>query len=413
VASARTATRELPEPAGDRELPVSIGRISVNGGDVQFSDFFVKPNYSAHLTGVSGTVSALSATQAGQVELNARVENTAPVEVRGSVNPFARELSLDLTAKATDIDLPPLTPYSAKYAGYGIQKGKLSFEVHYAIDQRKLAATNKLVLDQLTFGERVESPTATKLPVLLAVALMKDRNGVINLDLPIQGTLDDPQFSVWRIVVQIIGNLITKIVTAPFAVLSALGGGGGEQLSYVEFAPGRADISDAGASKLGSLAKGLADRPALKLDAAGRAAPDVDRDGLKRAALERALRAQKQKTLAAHGDSVESVKVEADEYPKYLKAVYKDTKLSDKPRNMLGFEKDIPPAEMEALLLASYGADETALRDLANRRAQAVKDWLVGVGGVASQRVFVVAPKLTADGIEDKGAPTRVDFSIK
>ena len=413
VVTSASATRELPEPATDRELPVSIGRINVNGGEVQFSDFFIKPNYSAHLTNVSGTVSGLSATQAGQVELNARVENTAPVEVRGSVNPFARQLALDLTAKATDIDLPPLTPYSGKYAGYGIQKGKLSFEVHYAIDQRKLAATNKLTLDQLTFGERIESPTATKLPVLLAVALLKDRNGVINLDLPIQGTLDDPQFSVWRIVVQIIGNLITKIVTAPFAVLGALAGGGGEQLSYVEFAAGRADISEASESKLRSLAKALADRPALKLDAVGRAIPDVDRDGLKRATLDRAVRAQKQKALAAEGDSVESVKVEADEYPRYLKAVYKDTKLPDKPRNMLGFDKDIPPEEMEALLLASYTADETALRDLANRRAQSVKDWLVGQGGVSSERVFVVAPKLTGAGIEDKGALTRVDFSIK
>jgi hypothetical protein len=111
-------------------LPVSIGRIQVSGGEVQFSDFFVKPNYSAHLTNVSGSVSALSATQAGDVDISASVEGTAPVQIGGTVNPFARELALDLTAKARDIDLPPLTPYSVKYAGYGIQKGKLSLEVH-------------------------------------------------------------------------------------------------------------------------------------------------------------------------------------------------------------------------------------------------------------------------------------------
>ena len=410
----RTTTTEVAAPTSD-ELPVAIERIQLSGGEVEFSDYFIKPNYSAHLTNVGGSVSAISARQSGNVELTARLENNAPVSVRGAVNPFSRELALDLQAKATDIDLPPLTPYSTKYAGYGIQKGKLSFEVHYAIDKRKLSATNKLVLDQLTFGERVDSPTATKLPVVLAVALLKDRNGRINLDLPIQGTLDDPQFSVWRIIVQIIGNLIEKIVTAPFAVLGALVGGGGEQqLAYVEFAPGRADIEPAAEAKLQTLAKALADRPALKLDAAGRAIPDQDREGLKHVALDRALRAQKQKALASRGESApETLTIEATEYDDYLKAVYHDAKLPDKPRNFFGLEKDVPMEEMESRLLASYGADDTALRDLANRRAQAVEEWLVGHGGLAADRVFVLAPKLDATGIKDEGAATRVDFSIK
>jgi uncharacterized protein involved in outer membrane biogenesis len=412
----RTKTAELPVSSTQDELPVAIERIQLSGGEVEFSDYFIKPNYSAHLTNVAGSVSALSARQSGNVELTARLESSAPVAIRGAVNPFSRELALDLQAKATDIDLPPLTPYSTKYAGYGIQKGKLSFEVHYAIDKRKLSATNKLVLDQLTFGERVESPTATKLPVVLAVALLKDRNGRINLDLPIQGTLDDPQFSVWRIVVQIIGNLIEKMVTAPFAVLSALVGGGGEQLAYVEFSPGRAEIDPAAEEKLQTLAKALADRPALRLDAAGRAIPDKDREGLKRVALDRALRAQKQKVLASRGESApapETLTIEATEYDDFLKAVYHDAKLPDKPRNFFGLDKDIPKEEMEARLLASYGADDTALRDLANRRAQAVEEWLVGRGGLAADRVFVLAPKLDGTGIKDQGAATRVDFSIK
>jgi hypothetical protein len=253
--------------------------------------------------------------------------------------------------------------------------------------------------------------------VLLAVALLKDRNGVINLDLPIEGTLDDPQFSVWGIIVQIVVNLITKIVTAPFAVLGALaGGGGGEQLAYIEFAPGRAEVSPAAETKLRSLAKALGDRPSLKLDAAGRAVPDIDRDGLKRAALDRAMRVQKQKAQVAQGESapsVDALTIDATEYPKYLAAVYRETELPNKPRNVLGMAKDIPPAEMESLLLASYGADDEALRALANRRALAVKEWFVGPGGIASERVFIVASKLTGEGVADKGAPTRVDFAIR
>lgn len=412
----KVAAATAPAAAERKEIPASIGRIELKNGEVEFSDFFVKPNYSVHLKTLGGTVSELAAHQPGAVEIAANVDGSAPVDIHGSLNPFAKELVLDITAKATDVELPPLTPYSVKYAGYGIQKGKLTMEVHYKLDNRKLAASNKLVLDQLTFGERVESPTATRLPVLLAVSLLKDRNGVISLDLPIEGTLDDPRFSVWRVVVQIIVNLLTKAMTAPFALLGAIVGGGGEQLAYVEFAPGRAELTPAAIGKLTTLAKALADRPALKLDAAGRAIPDADREGLKRAALERALRLSKQKDIArsngAPAPALEAIAIDAAEREKYLKAAYKDTNLKGKPRNFIGMAKDVPAAEMEAMLLASYEVGDDGLRDLANRRAQAVKDWLSAKGGIPAERLFIVAPRLGSEGVKE-GAPTRVDFAIR
>lgn len=417
AAAAATTGAAPATPVARRDaIPASIGRIQLTGGEIEFSDFFVKPNYSVHLVDLGGNISALAATQAGMVEIAATVDGSAPVDIRGTINPFAKELSLDLTGKATDVELPPLTPYSVKYAGYGIQKGKLTMEVHYKLDNRKLVANNKLVLDQLTFGERVDSPTATKLPVLFAVSLLKDRNGVINLDLPIEGTLDDPEFSVWGVVVQIIGNLLTRAMTAPFALLGAAVGGGGEQLAYVEFAPGRAELTPAAVARLATLAKALADRPALKLDAAGRAIPDVDREGLKRALLDRALRLRKHKDLAgnngASAPALEAITIDAADYAKYLKAVYRDADLKGKPRNFIGMAKDIPAAEMEALLLASYGVDDDGLRDLADRRAQAVKQWLTTQGNIPAERVSIVAPKLGAEGIKD-GAPTRVEFTIR
>jgi uncharacterized membrane protein len=412
--AAATATA-LAKPAAD-ESAISIGDIKVSRGSVQFSDLYIKPNYSAHLTDVSGSVSALSATQAGKVEMTARVGNIAPVEVRGTVNPFAQALTLDLTAKATGVDLPPLSTYSGKYAGYGITKGALSFDVHYKIENRRLAASNKVVLDQLTFGDHVDSPSATKLPILLAVALLKDGNGTIHLDLPVQGSLDDPQFSVFGVVVQIIVNLITKAITAPFALIGAIAGSHADELAYVEFPPGRADLSPPAEAKLQTLATGLADRPALRLDIAGRAVPEADREGLKRVALERAIRAQKQKALVAKGDaapSLDALTIDAPERAELLAEVYRAADLKDKPRNVIGFAKDIPPAEMESLLLASYGVDDEALRALANQRSETVKDWFTGKGGIASERMFIVAPKLGAEGIQDKGPPTRVDFAIR
>ena len=414
AADAGTTIAPPPEPGPREELPIAVDRIVLSDGTVQFSDFFVRPNYSARLTDVAGTVSAMSPTTTGIVDVNARVERYAPVEIRGKLNPFARDLVLDVVARARDIELSPLSPYAAKYAGYGIEKGKLAFDVEYAIDGRKLKAQNRLVLDQLTFGERVESPTATKLPVLLAVSLLKDVNGVIDVNLPIEGSLDDPKFSLGGLIVQVIVNLLAKVVTAPFSLLTAAFGGG-EQMSFLEFAAGSAALAPPAIEKLTALSKALANRPALKVDIIGRVDPGTDADGLRRRAVERALRVEKAKTLAAGGaapTAVDDVVVGADERSRFLAAAYRAAPIDERPRNLLGMLKNVPPADMEAMLLRHAKADAEALRELGGRRAQAVKDWMVGTGGIAAERLFLVA---RPDGAppKDGGSLRRVDFALR
>ena len=181
---------------------------------------------------------------------------------------------MDLKASLRDFNLSPLTPYSGTYAGYKIEKGSLSFDLKYLISGMKLDAENKVVIDQLTLGDRVESPQATKLPVGLAITLLRDSDGKINLDIPLTGRIDDPEFSVWRIVLQVIVNILTKVATAPFALLGSLFGGG-EELSYIEFDYGSDRISGTGVKKIETLVKALKAKPALKLDIDG----DVDWNG--------------------------------------------------------------------------------------------------------------------------------------
>ncbi|MGH7810652.1 MAG: DUF748 domain-containing protein, partial [Candidatus Binatia bacterium] len=252
-AVAKPADKPSSAPAsGSSDKAISIGKINLQGGNINFSDFFIKPNYSANLTSVQGAISELKPETPGDLDIQARLDNAAPVDIKGKVNPLSKELFLDLVADAKEIELSPMTPYSAKYVGYGIEKGKLSFNVKYKLDNRKLSAENKIILNQLTFGDKIESPDATKLPVLLAVALLKDRNGVIDVDLPISGSLDDPQFSVGGIILRIIINIITKAVTAPFSLLAAAfgGGGSGDDLRYIEFDNGRSNINQAGQTKI-------------------------------------------------------------------------------------------------------------------------------------------------------------------
>ncbi len=422
-ASAEPAPDAKPAPAtapAREALPISIGHIELSRGSVNFSDFYIKPNYSANLTEVAGSVGAMSAEQAGELNLAAHVERTAPVEVHGRLHPFAKELSLDIAAKASDIDLPPLTSYSAKYAGYGIERGQLTFDVHYQVENRKLTAENRLVLDQLTFGPRVESPTATKLPVLLAVALLKNSRGVIDIKLPISGSLDDPKFSVGGIIIQVIVNLITKAVTAPFALLSAAFGGG-EELSTLIFTPGSAALPLEAQKRIDTLGKALADRPALKLDVAGHADPTTDAEALRQGVLTKAMRTEKMKTLVADGTapaSVDLVAIEPDERVRWLTAAYRESSLPDRPRNAIGMLKELPPAEMEAMFVANAKVEDEALRALANERARTVKEALVAKG-IADDRVFLLAPRLggnsggNAGGTSATTSPTRVDLALR
>ncbi|MGE5337690.1 MAG: DUF748 domain-containing protein [Gemmatimonadota bacterium] len=416
-AAAQPALTPPPTDASATARPlIRVGGIELIRGNINYTDNFVKPNYTANLTDLGGTVSALASDteSPADVSIRGRVDGDAPVEITGKVNPLAPKLFLDIAGSAKGVELPRLTPYSVKYAGYPITKGKLSMDVRYHVENQQLKAENHLFLDQLTFGDRVESPTATKLPVLFAVSLLKNRRGEIDINLPISGSLDDPKFSIGGIIVRVIVNLIVKAVTAPFSLLASAFGGG-EELGYLEFRPGTALPAADEAKKLDTLAKALNDRPALRLEITGRVDPAVDTEPLRLAKLDAKLRAAKVREIVRSGESVDpaTVTITDAERPALIARVYDDEKIPNKPRNIIGIAKSIPAAEMEKLILSTISVDEQDLRKLANDRATAVRDRLDTQGKVPRERIFLVAPKLNAEGIKDKGRTTRVDFSLK
>ena len=411
---AKPAEPQAPAPSAEKQI--SIGKINLQAGNVYFSDFFVKPNYSANLTGVQGSISELKPETPGDIAIQAKLDDAAPVDIQGKINPLSKDLYMDIAANAREIELNPMTPYSIKYVGYGIEKGELSFNVKYKVENRKLDAQNQIILNQLTFGEKVESPTATKLPVLLAVALLKDRNGVIDVNLPISGSLDSPEFSVGGIILRIIINIITRAVTSPFSLLgAAFGGGSGGELSYIEFDYGRSNLSQSAEAKIKSLATAMNNRPALKLDISGRVDPVNDLEGLKQTSIERKVKAQKMKDLVRQGNapkSVDDVQVDKAEYERYLKAAYGDESFP-KPRNVIGLAKDLPVAEMESLMLKNTQVTDDDLRNLANRRAQTVQERLLASGQVTADRLSIVAAKPVSSEEKEKAKLSRVDFSLR
>ncbi len=402
-----------PAAAKPAALPVKIGKITLQGGTVNFSDFFVKPNYTVNVTKVAGRVSGLSsaADTVADLELRGSYANSAPVQVVGKLNPLAAKSFLDIKAEVKGVDLVAFSPYSGKYAGYNIDKGKLSLNVAYKLEDKQLTAENRLFIDQLTFGDKVESPDATQLPVNLAISLLKNNRGEIDLNLPISGSLDDPEFSIGGLVIKVIVNLFVKAVTSPFALLGSMFGGG-EELSNIEFGAGRATFDDAAAKRLESLAKALNERDSLKLEITGRADPETDKEGIKRVAIERAVKAEKLKdqlNKGGEGASVDTIEVAAAEYPVYLQRAYKEAKFP-KPRNLIGMQKELPVEEMEKLMLTNLPATDDDVRQLALRRAENVQSWLIDEGKVPPERIFLVEPKTEAG---EKGKGSRVDFSLR
>ncbi|HEX5394492.1 MAG TPA: DUF748 domain-containing protein [Rhodocyclaceae bacterium] len=403
-------------PTKSAPLPLKIGRISLDGGTVNFTDRFIKPNYSTRITGLSGHIGALAAGTLSPVDLRGKVERTAPLEISGKVDPLSSPIGLDIKASARGIDLPPFSAYSGRYVGYAIEKGKFSADVSYKVTKGELVAENHVFLDQLTFGEKVESKDAINLPVNLAVALLKNSRGEIDVNLPISGSLNDPKFSVGGIILKVIFNLLAKAVTSPFALLGSVFGSG-EDLSQVAFPPGLSRITPEMEDRLKTLAKAMADRPALKLEINGIANPAVDREGLRQAVLDRKLRALKLSDQAKQGKSggrLADVQLSAAERQIYLEKLYKSEDFKDKPRNVLGLAKSLPSAEMEALLLAHQAAADTDLLTLAEDRAQRVQAWLSEQGGVATERMFLHSPRVEANKADGKDAAGgRVVFSLR
>lgn len=395
---------------------VKIAQVTVQGGTINFTDNYIKPNYSANFLEVGGRISGLSSEEnsLADVDLKGKLENYAPLDIRGKVNPLKEDLYVDLKADFRDMDLSPLTPYAGKYMGYTIEKGKLSLDLKYVIVRKRLDSENKVTLDQFTLGDRVESPDATKLPVKLAIALLKNRKGEIDLDIPVTGNLDDPEFSLGKIIIKILVNILVKAATSPFALLGAVFGGG-EEMSYIEFDYGSSGIPQQSGAKLERLIRALHERPSLKLDIEGYADREKDREVLHSNIFDRKIKAQKLKDMIRNGfppEPVDQVKIEPDEYGVYLKMAYREETFP-KPRNFLGFAKDLPVPEMEKLIRTNIMVTDDDLRKLASGRALAVREAIVKSGQVEPARIFLVEPKTLEPEKKGKLRDSRVDFRLK
>lgn len=404
------------EAAAAAKPQIKIDTVTIQDGTMDFSDAHLPNQFRTTFHNLGGRVSGLSSemNSRAEVDLRGNLENHSPLQITGSVNPLRDDLFVDLTISFKDIELSPATPYSGTYLGYAIDKGKLFLDLKYHIENKQLKAENKIFVDQFTFGNSVESDKATKLPVKLGVALLKDRNGQINLDLPVSGRTDDPKFSIWGVVWQVVTNLFVKAVTSPFALLSSMFGSS-EDLSSVSFTPGSALLLPTEMKKLDTLAKGLIERPGLRVELSGYIDQQRDPEGYRLELLQQKMRQEKYLELARNkqlkeGEDADQMTIQPAEYSRYLKAVYGKEKFP-KPRNLIGMVKDIPDDEMKKLIIANTLVGDKELQQLATRRTAAVREYLITKGKLESQRLFQKQDTITKPPKENTSPASRVELN--
>ena len=440
--------------------PITIGSIVISNAAAHFTDRSLTPNVNMAVQQFSGEIAGISSTEPrhADVNLHAAVDGVGPIDIAGHINPFSENATNDLKITFKDVDLTPTSPYSGKFAGYRIAEGKLNLDLAYNLVGRKLESKNVITLDRFTFGEKVESPDATHLPVRLAIALLKDRNGQILLDVPVEGSLDDPKFRIGKVVVHVLMNILEKAATSPFSLLGAVFGGGGEELSYQDFAPGSAVLSPADEQKLDSLAKGLYERPGLQLEIAGSIDPEADRDGLRRTSLEKQIRTGQWTSLGKSERATttpDQITLTSEDRAAWVKKLYGEaldkgvintafiaasTNLSaiaaqipsrsgriekgatilmkglpataPKPSQAAGVSnqtKSAAPADpMEALLLATIPVTDGDFEALASERAKAVRAYLLQTGRVEAARLFLTENQ--TGGVRSDGSRAYLQF---
>lgn len=404
------------EAAAAAKPQIKIDTVTIQDGTMDFSDAHLPNQFRTTFHNLGGRVSGLSSemNSRAEVDLRGNLENHSPLQITGAVNPLRDDLFVDLTISFKDIELSPATPYSGTYLGYAIDKGKLFLDLKYHIENKQLQAENKIFVDQFTFGNTVESDKATKLPVKLGVALLKDRNGQINLDLPVSGRTDDPKFSIWGVVWQVVTNLFVKAVTSPFALLSSMFGSS-EDLSSVSFTPGSTLLLPTEMKKLDTLAKGLIERPGLRVELSGYIDQQRDPEGYRLELLQQKIRQEKYLELARNkqlkeGEDADQITIQPTEYSRYLKTVYGKEKFP-KPRNLIGMVKDIPDNEMKKLIIANTLVGDKELQQLATRRAAVVREYLITWGKLESQRLFQKQDTITKPPKENTSPASRVELN--
>jgi len=404
------------EDATPEAFPVSIETVRIDNAALEFADLSLKPQFGTQIHSLTGVINGVStnASAIAQVELDGKVDDYGAARIRGSLQPFKATNFTDLKLAFTNLEMNRLTPYSGKFAGRRIDSGKLSVDLEYKIKQRQLSGENKFVINKLKLGEKVDSAEAANLPLDLAIAILEDSDGVIDLDLPITGSLDDPKFSYGSIVWKAIRNVLGKIVTAPFRALGKLFGSGADKLEAISFEAGKATISPPELEKLKAVSDAFAKRPGLALGIVPSYDVTLDMRAMQETTLRRQV-AEEMGLKLAEGQEAGPIDLTNPKVQKAIDALH-DTLTKKGLLKKLASKFEKPKAghfeEAQEKLTLSIEIKEADLQALAKVRGEAIQKTLVNAG-VAAERVRIQKTEAIKADSKTKAIHTKLTLEVK
>lgn len=396
--------------AASKPLAIDIQAITIANGAAYFADESLTPNFASGIEALQGSVRHLSSTPGtkAQVDISGKIDRYAPVTLKGEINPLIEKPYLDLDLLFKSVELTSVNPYSGTYAGYYIDKGQLTLALNYQLQEDQLLGNNHLVIDQLQLGKPSESDLATSLPISLAIALLQDKDGVIDLGLQVSGDVNDPDFSVGGIILQAISNVIVKAVSAPFSLLADLVGAD-EELNLIAFDFGSSTLNAKEQERLSTLAQALSSRPKLKISVAASVALAQDSKALAEQQLQQTLlqksgletlpsdfsasRLSESKPLSQAAMALAETQLSLDIDQERSKVA---AQLAEKASEEAVLAEQVETTLMIGLynqLLNSIEISKNQLSNLAEARAKAVKAFLVDEAQLAPERVFLLDSK--------------------
>jgi outer membrane protein OmpA-like peptidoglycan-associated protein len=375
-----------------------LDQVKVVDGSSDFADLSLILPFAAQIQSLDGGAKGISSDQNStiKIDLKGSAYDIAPVVITGEISPYLG--NYDVSLKFDGLPMPLVTPYMVQFAGYRIEKGKLTLGLKYQVEKDNLKASNNILIDQLELGEKVDNPDAVSLPLELAIALLKDSDGKIKLDVPLTGSLEDPKFSVGGLIMDALFNVLTKIVTSPFNAIASLVGSE-ENLSVVGFTPGKNVMDAKELKKLDDVAKALKEKPILNLEIKGAAFEEQDWPILREDALLEQLKVAKAAELSKEEDrkvGLEQFKLSEDDYNDLLADAFIKRFPTMGEKSIFGKPKLISPLTGDFYQVAKekmseiIKPDPKRLKDLASDRSQAIAKYIVQKGGVPSERVFIL-----------------------
>lgn len=409
---------EKPKPEAEKPFfeTVDIGKITMENGRVRFRDGSVQPVFYTDISDMKLGLIEISRSPDARpkMDFTAKIGPT-PMSVTGVVNPVIKPMYSDLAIAVNGMELVPLTPYTVKNLAYPIEKGRLYADVTFKTDNWDLTAENKFFIEQLVLGPKDKRPDAPSVPVKFGLALLQDGNGDMELNLPIRGRLDDPDFRIGGIVFKAIASLFIKALASPFTLIGSIFGGSPD-MDFVVFQPGRHELDQAGFKKMEATIKAMTERTKLKLEVDGVVDPLADKSGLVEVVFENKLKQQKFNSLSRKeraATTVDAMVVSPEEYEEILFLAYKEEPDPDDIKPTTLFMTDRQPLEyMEKFIIDRIEVGEDDLNRLAMQRAEAVKDHIIGTNPELTKRVFLLDRR--KDKIGKTGVPQhRADLGIK